>query len=301
MVPSVPMATDFDPNQVIAGFPLVKIRGALSLLGLMDDRDDVAEVAKSLLCHAPQAIRVLEELERQGFVARTAKARQWQKTERGRELAYHWHPPRKMDPVIERETERGVYTEVFDSVPCSILRSVSEGDMFEEADLQVGTSVEYESERLIEISISQPDDYDNRESSSLVDRSVYIGITDAKKFADALQKSTAKAERELVRRAAKKKAKDAKRAEIERRKPRKKAMVAKPARTAPKAILQPVHGQGREKQAADASGARVPAQLPAASGPPNRTDVAPHSDGAAKEKERRNALSATLKELRGKK
>lgn len=192
---------EFDASEVIAGFPLASIKRALTWVGLMDDRDDIKNVADALHCPSGQAERVLEALERRGLVTKAAHKRQWETTDLGKRLNYHWHPPRRIEPVIEREAGRGATNEVFETVPCSILRTSSDnGAAFEEADLDVGVFVEYESDRVIEISVSQPDDYDHRGESSVIESSVYIGVDEAKRFATALQKSIERAERELTRR-----------------------------------------------------------------------------------------------------
>lgn len=72
--------------------------------------------------------------------------------------------------------------------------------MFEEADLDVGVWTEFESDKLVEFSLSQPDDYDHRDSSQ-IDRSVYISVSDAKQLAKSLQEAIEYAEKELARRA----------------------------------------------------------------------------------------------------
>jgi hypothetical protein len=193
--------TEFDANEVIAGFPLASIKRALAWVGVMEDRDDIKNVAKALRCPPGQAERVLEALERRGLVSKTARKRQWETTALGHRLKYYWQTPRKIEPAIEREAERGAINQVFDSVPCSILRTSSdEGAAFEEADLQVGVFVEYETDRLIEISLSQPDDYDHRDESGKIESTVHVGLDEAKRLATALQKSIEHAERELVRR-----------------------------------------------------------------------------------------------------
>ena len=83
---------EFNAYEVIAGFPLLAIRRAISWVGVMDDRDDIKTVAESLGCPYPQAERVLEALERRGFVSRTKVPRQWENTEFARQLR-HWQPP----------------------------------------------------------------------------------------------------------------------------------------------------------------------------------------------------------------
>jgi hypothetical protein len=195
---------EFNAYEVIAGFPLLAIRRAISWVGVMDDRDDIKTVADSLGCPYPQAERVLETLERRGFVSRTKAARQWENTQLGHEL-HRWQPPRRTQPVSERDEDLGedVCNQVFDEVPCAIFRmgAADSGDTFEEADLEVGVFIEYESPRVIEISISQPDDYDHREESARIESTVHFGVDEAKRFAVALQQAIERAEAEIARRA----------------------------------------------------------------------------------------------------
>jgi hypothetical protein len=116
-----------------------------------------------------------------------------------------WQPPRRTQPVIERDEDPGddVCSQMFDEVPCAVYRSGSTdgGDTFEEADLCVGVFIEYESPRVIEISTSQPDDYDHRQESATIESSVYISVDEAKRFAVALQQAIERAEAEIARRA----------------------------------------------------------------------------------------------------
>jgi len=194
---------EFNAYEVIAGFPLLAIRRAISWVGFMDDRDDVKTVADRLGCQYAQAERVLETLERRGFVERTKNPRQWETTRLAHQLQ-SWQPPRRFEPAIERDEDQDddLCNRVIDDVPCAILRSGTDDTCtFEDADLEVGVFIEYESPRVIEISISQPDDYDHRDESGMIDRTVYIGVDDAKRFAVALQKAIEGAEAELARRA----------------------------------------------------------------------------------------------------
>jgi len=194
---------EFNAYEVIAGFPLLAIRRAISWVGLMDDRDDLKIVSDSLGCPYSQAERVLETLERRGFVAKTKNPRQWVTTRLAHQLGI-WQPPRRFEPAIERDEDQDddCCNRVIDEVPCAILRGGTDDTFtFEDADLEVGVFIEYESPRVIEISISQPDDYDHREESGRIDRTVYIGVDDARRFAVALQKAIEGAEAEIARRA----------------------------------------------------------------------------------------------------
>jgi hypothetical protein len=141
---------DFDPNDRIAEFSLLSIKRTLQMVGIMEDRDDIAHVASSLSCPPQQALRVLEELERRGLVARTAKKRQWVTTPRGWQLAIIWHPPRVLRPAIEYEAGPGSINRQCEAVSCSIWRYTSdEEEMLEEAELDVGIHVDYDTDRLI--------------------------------------------------------------------------------------------------------------------------------------------------------
>lgn len=91
---------------------------------------------------------------------------------------------------------------MIDDVPCAILRGGSDDNhTFEDADLGVGAFIEYESPRVIEITILQPDDYDHRDEAAIIERSLYIGVDEAKRFGVALQEAIEKAEAEIARRA----------------------------------------------------------------------------------------------------
>lgn len=192
--------TEFDANEVVAGFPLLSIRHALQWVGLMDDRDDIKSVAESLKCPNSQAERVLETLEERGFVTKTAKKRQWAQTPLGWRLSRTWQPPRRLHPVIERDDQGNATNQGFDTIPCFILRTEGDDDVFEEADLDVGVWTEFESDKLIEINLTQPDDYDHRDSSQ-IERSVYISVSDAKQFAKSLLEAIEYADKEIARRA----------------------------------------------------------------------------------------------------
>jgi hypothetical protein len=175
---------------------------ALGWFGILDDRDDVALVAEALSCPRPQAERVLTAAERRGLVTPTAAKNQWKTTPLGWQVAVHWKPPSRIEPAIaldDHEDSKAI-NEIFDDVPCSILRAPDDGDAFEEAQLGVGVFVEYESPRVIEISVSIPDD-DHPESSANIESSVYIGVDDAKRFSKALETAIKRAESEVARRA----------------------------------------------------------------------------------------------------
>ena len=277
---------DFDPAETIAGFPLLSIKRALGWVGIMDDRDDVARVAEALTCPRSQAERVLAALERRGMVTPTAVKTQWKTTKLGWQLAMHWKPPPRIEPAIalENDDDSEAINEVFDDVPCSILRTTpDEEDTFEEARLEVGVLVEYASPRVIEISVSIPDDYDHPHSSATIESSVYIGIDDAKRFAMALQTAIGRADAEIARRAT--------------LKPRRK----KPARDNA--------GAPSKKRTAGAgtavlrhSASKVPKSPGAVARAAAAADAAKRKEERAAEKKRtleQRALEATLKELRG--
>lgn len=195
---------DFDPAETIAGFPLLSIKRALGWVGIMDDRDDVALAADALTCSRSQAERLLAALERRGFVTPTPVKNQWKTTPLGWQLGMHWKPPPWIEPAIalEDNDDLKAISEMFDDVPCSILRTTPENDdAFEEARLEVGVFVDYASSRVIEVSVAIPDDYDHPDSSATVESSVYIGVDDAKRFAKALRTAIDRAESELARRA----------------------------------------------------------------------------------------------------
>jgi hypothetical protein len=257
--------SDFDASEIIAGFPLPSIKRAIAWVGIMDDRDDIKNVADALGCQRPQAERVLEALERRGLVVKSAKKRQWDTTALGWQLRFQWQPPRRIEPVIDRDEETDAINEGFGTVPCSILRSKADDDVaFEEADLDVGVFIEYESPRVIEISISQPDYYDYREESSTIETSVYIGVEEAKRFAEALQSAIARAEAEMVRRA-----------------------TVKPKRRKP-----PPPAKSETPKLPDGEKAGLAAEA-------KRSKAALKAEAANEAKERRekSALEATLKEL----
>ncbi len=195
---------DFNPSETIAGFPLLRIKHALGWVGILEDRDDVAHVSEALACPRSQAEGVLAALERRGLVTPTAVKNQWKTTQLGWQLAFRWKPPPRLTPAIalEDDDDSKAINEMLDDVPCSILRASTDSDhAFEEARLEVGVFVQYASPRVIEISVSIPDDYDNPASSSVVESSVYVGVEEAKRLAKALQAAIGRAESELARRA----------------------------------------------------------------------------------------------------
>src|SRR5579859_3638391 len=202
VVPSGMQNATFDPAETIAGFPLKSIRRALGSIGIMDG-DHVAHVAKTLSCPRSQAERVLAAAERRGLVTPTGVKDQWKTTDLGWELAMHWKPPPRIEPAIalDGDDDPKAINEVFDEVPCSLLRTTpDDDDAFEESTLQVGVFVEYASPRVIEISVSIPDDYDYPDESATIESSVYIGVEDAKRLMKALQTSVERAEQEIARR-----------------------------------------------------------------------------------------------------
>ncbi len=193
----------FDATETIAGFSLVSIKRALSHVGLMDDRDDIKSVSDSLHCPEQQALRVLEELEKRGYVEKSAKRKQWNTTRRGWSLVIEWHPPRRFQPALEREDKDRVTLECFDLVPCFLLRPTPDGEqVFEEAMLDVGINPTYDNERLIELNVMQPDDYDDPYGGALIETSAYVDIAGAKQLIADLQLAVAGATKELARRTA---------------------------------------------------------------------------------------------------
>ena len=190
---------DFDANELIAGFPLLRIKRALSSFVLIRPRDDVKVLAQTLRCPPRQALRVLDELERRGLVTKMTKPKRWEPTPKGNQLAYHWHPPRRFLPAIERDPESSMPNQGLESVPCSILRfTPDEEDVFEEALAEVGVNADYEGERLVEITVMQPDDYDDH-CAGLCDMIFYLAPADATRFAAGLQTAIEKAEAEVAR------------------------------------------------------------------------------------------------------
>lgn len=200
-----PKADEFDPDDRIAGFSLLSIKRALTMVGIMEDRDDIAHVARSLGCPQPQAIRVLEELERRGLVKRGSKKRQWDTTQKGHQLVWYWHPPRVLRPAIEYEAGPGSINRQCQAVPCSIWRyTKDEEEMFEDGELDVGIHVDYDTDRLIEINVSQIDEYQGESNGAATcELSVYISPTDARSFLAGLREAIERAEDEAAKRAAK--------------------------------------------------------------------------------------------------
>jgi hypothetical protein len=206
---------DFDANERVAGFSLVSIKRALGWIGIMDDRDDIKSVVEALKCPPRQALRVLEELERRELITKTAKRNQWQTTPKGHRLAFYWLPPRRFIPAIERAS-RPVSGMGFDSVRCGILRSTADGaDMFEEAEIDPAMSVEHEGQRLVEINVTQPHDYDEPHGGARIELSLYLSPAEAKAFVGGLQQAIEAADKETARRAAQK-ARQEKRAKTRR-------------------------------------------------------------------------------------
>jgi hypothetical protein len=162
-------------------------------------------------------LRVLEELEHRGLVTKTQKKRQWDTTPKGHRLALHWHPPRVLRPAIEYEAGPGSIDEQFKAVPCSIWRYTPDDDeMLEEGEIDVGIHVDYDHDRLIEINISQIDEYQGESNgASVCERSVYISAADARTLAEGLREAIDRAEKEAALRV-KEKARRAKREEAQR-------------------------------------------------------------------------------------
>jgi hypothetical protein len=270
----------FDGSETIGGFPLLKIKHALSFVGILDDRDDIATVADALACPRPQAERVLGALERRGFVARTGLNNKWDKTALGKQLTYQWQPPPRLEPAINRDDDDDddhAINEMFDDVPCSLLRTDDDNaDAFEDADLEVGLWIQYTSPRVIEITVAIPDDYENRDSSRTLESSVYLGVAEAKRFAAALQTAIERGEAEIARRA------------IADAKPRKKgtAPEQEPAASSPTPVRRAVTAETAPKPGAAARAAATAAKAERAAEKRRRVE--------------QRALEATMKELAGK-
>lgn len=273
------MEANFDANHRIAGFSLTSIKRAILHVGLMDDRDDIDTVAQYLNCGRRQAERVLEELEREQLVTRTSNPRQWKTTERGHALGFYWQPPRRFQPVIERES-RGGLNEMFGEAPCLILRSAAEQeDLFEEAFIEAGVFVEYEGDHLVEVSLIQPNDYEEPAGGARIDTSIYLTPAAAKTLAESLRKSIEGAEREVARR----QRIDARR--LQRGEERRKAG-KKPRKNAAGRVFEIAAPPRKPRGAPPKPFIEAPAAA-----------VAPVTDEVESRK-RRDAIAASLKELR---
>lgn len=280
---------DFDPAETIAGFPLLSIKRALGWVGLMDDRDDIALVADALSCPRKQAERVLAAAEQRGLVTPTQVKNQWKTTPLGGQLARRWKPPPRIEPAIalEGEGDSKAINEMFDDVPCSILRTTPEDDdAFEEGLLEVGVFVDYASPRVIEITVAVPDDYDDPHASTTVESSVYIGVDEAKRFAKALQTAIGRAESELVRRS--------------KLKPTKKGGTSE-GRASPPDQERQNGGAVLLKRGVQAAKSPIVVARAAAKAEAARDAVKRKEERAAesKRKAEQRALEATLKELNG--
>lgn len=302
---------EFDVEERISGFSLLNIKRALSRVSISDDRDDIHNVERALRCHPGQALRVLEELERRGFVSKTTKRNKWDVTALGWRLVYHWQPPRQFTPAIEREEEREACGEIFESTRCSVLRSAPDGgEMFEEAEIEVATSVTYESARVVEIDITQPDDYDEPDSAREIALSAYLTISEAKALVESLGKAIAKGQEEIARRAAKK-VRQMERAEAKRADSgglvakKKKKETPNERRTSEPRLSH--HGTGTPPKRM-ASGTAEPLRTPnrdatepgrlATAVKPCSDDRSSPPDDSQARKRRREGVAATLKDLR---
>lgn len=176
-----------------------------ALLMIVVERDAVRAVAKTLKCSTGQAERVLEELEHRGLVEKAAKGKRRETTQKGHQLAYEWHPPRRFTPAIECEPEPDLTNEITESVPCSVWRFTPDQEVaFEEAEVEVGVHLEYETDRLIEINLAQNDEYQGEESGTgTVALSLYVSPAEARRFAVGLHKAIEKADAVAARRATK--------------------------------------------------------------------------------------------------
>lgn len=199
-----PTEEQFDATEIIAGFPLPSIQRALANVCMLESKDSVQNVAEGLRCPSRQAARVLEELERRGFVVKSNKRAHWDLTQRGKALAFYWKPPGRLHPAIEREDADIACMESFGSATCFVLRPTSDNeDVFEEAMLDVGVNLQYENERVIEVNLMLPHNYDEPEGGATIESSFYINIAEAKAVVSGLQDAVSRAEKELARRAAK--------------------------------------------------------------------------------------------------
>lgn len=287
---------EFDGNDRVLGFSLVSIKRALGWVGIMDDRDDVRSVSQALKCPEQQAIRVLEELERRGFVAKTEKRRQWTTTPKGHRLAFFWLPPRRFSPAIERETSR--CGEGFPPSRCGILRSTEDGaDMFEEAEIDPTLSVQYEGDRLVEINVTQPHDYDDDEAGGAsIELSVYLTAAEAKALAASLQQAITAAEREAARRvvedARRKKRAEAKRIDAESRHKEKRRTTPKVggSLSTPKRLASAIERGSAEPQALGSGSGRHEARP--LTPPPPSVRIEPEVE------QRAAKIAAALEDLR---
>lgn len=269
----------FDSGEKIAGFPLLRIKHALTFVGLSDDGDDAKEVAQALSCPRSQAERVLVALDHRGLVTPTGVKNGWKKTELGRSLAFHWRPPPRIEPAIALDDEDSeAINEMFEEVPCSILRTApNDTDAFEEARIEAGIIVDYESPRVVEISVAIPDDYDHPDGGALIESSVYLAVEDAKAFVKSLQTAIKRGEAELARRAA--------------AKPRKKGASGKAVSRASAGALVLTPSPSFEKPKSGAAVARAAAAADAA----ERRRARAMAKGKRLEQ---RTLEATMKELR---
>lgn len=190
---------EFDANEVIGGFPLPQIRRAVSQVGLhiFNERDDVTAVAAELGCPRHQARRVLVALEKHGFVVSTTTPERWEKTTKDYRLAWEWRPPRKFTPIIDRGSEPRC-GQGFESIPCGIVRTLGDEEtVLEEAALDVVIHRQYDGDRMIELSVMQPDDLEDLSGSAFEAIVTYITPRDAKRLMKTLQDAIFAAELEL--------------------------------------------------------------------------------------------------------
>jgi hypothetical protein len=110
-------------------------------------------------------------------------------------------PPAEVYPGDRARADRGDLNEGFANVPCAIWRSDDDGgEMFEEAELNVSINSDYEGDRLVEISVLQPDDYQGESGGSSTEAiAVYLSAGNARAFANGLLKAVERAEAEGVR------------------------------------------------------------------------------------------------------
>jgi DNA-binding MarR family transcriptional regulator len=281
------MDVSIDPTERIAGFPLVDIKRAISFVGF-DESNDVGQVADSLKVSLGQALKVVDELERRGYVNKLEKPGKLEKTPKGVELAYRWSPPPTYTPIVWREHEEGVCNEVFGDARCSLLRHVDKTDVFEEARLEAGAFVDHEGDRLVEISVSIPEtDVDN--TSSHMELSVYVSPDEARQFMKLLRQSIAAAEREIQRR---------------KEGPKKSRRKSRPAADPGQGILIKRHGPATPERPSlamapwDGRLDWIPSRVVPPATPPRVKEPAKPAR-TKQERARRAALAGTLREARG--
>ena len=67
--------------------------------------------------------------------------------------------------------------------------------------LDVGVNLQYDNERLIEVNVVLPHDYEEPEGNATIESSAYVNVTETKVLISGLQDAFTRAEKELARRA----------------------------------------------------------------------------------------------------